>query len=899
MKKYLIALMIFQFLNFLLVIPCTAQQIIWKSKELNLYRDSIVQQHRFVAKAISSNELYSDYQSPANNFISPRIIFKFSINGKDNEMPPGQDHQYNDLSTSGYAETPLIVFGKQYKDSSITPDNITLAPNTRLKIRLDMRPVLAELKEKGYFTTFKGEKIYNEDLKAVYVAGNTAPLIWDFDNLVNHTGLQLKDEDGDGIYETTLVMNVAEERPKTAPVWKLSKDITAFPQYQSDFPITDAIYNLSLEEMQKAIEPDSTFRTGKEWAGVWTRDISYSIILSMAYLQPRVARNSLLRKVNKKGKIIQDTGSGGAWPVSTDRMIWAVAAFELYKATGDKDWLEQAYRIIRNSVDDDLNNIYDPETGMAKGESSFLDWREQTYPKWMQPADIYNSENLGTNAVHYQANMVLFQMATLLNDHTAAVKYKGIADRIKKGINKYLWQPGNGYYGQYLYGRNYKILSPKAEALGEALAVLFDIADSSRQQDIIQHTPLTPFGISCIYPQIPGIPPYHNNAVWPFVQTYWLWAAAKTGNERAVMESITDIYRPAAMFLTNKENFVADNGDFQGTQINSSNMLWSLSGNISIIHKVIFGIHFNTDGLLIRPFVPKALDGKRSLTNFSYRRATLNIEMEGWGNQISSFMLDGKRMQRAFIPAEITGTHSIRILMANRNFKERKISEVENATSPAMPAVVLSSGSLSWQPVANAKNYIVLKNGSSLANSSQTNIRVDQTSGYASYQVIAVDKNGLTSFASEPSDFFGPGVEQVFELEKYNLKASLGYKGFTGDGFVEISGSVNPEITVPLNVSQKGVYAIDLRYSNGNGPVNTENKCAIRTLFVNGKFAGTLVMPQRGRDEWSNWGYSNAVKVNLDKGTNKISVIFKDYNENMNEAINQAMLDNLRMIRLR
>jgi hypothetical protein len=365
------------------------------------------------------------------------------------------------------------------------------------------------------------------------------------------------------------------------------------------------------------------------------------------------------------------------------------------------------------------------------------------------------------------------------------------------------------------------------------------------------------------------------------------------------MESITDIYRPAAMFLTNKENFVADNGDFQGTQINSSNMLWSLSGNISIIHKVIFGIHFNTDGLLFQPFVPKALDGKRSLTNFSYRRATLNIDLEGWGNQISSFMLDGKRMQKAFVPAGITGAHTIRILMANRNFKERKINEVENATSPATPSVVLSSGTLSWQPVANAKNYVILKNGSSMANTTQINIRTDQTNGYGSYQVIAVDKNGLSSFASEPADFFGPGVEQVFELEKYNPKASLVYKGFNGDGFVEISGSVNPEITVPLTVSQKGVYAIDLRYSNGNGPVNTENKCAIRTLFVNGKFAGTLVMPQRGRDEWSNWGYSNAVKVNLDKGVNKISVVFKDYNENMNEAINQAMLDNLRMIRLR
>jgi len=53
---------------------------------------------------------------------------------------------------------------------------------------------------------------------------------------------------------------------------------------------------MSLEEMIKAVESDSTFRTGKEWAGVWTRDISYSIILSMAYLQPKVAINSLLKK---------------------------------------------------------------------------------------------------------------------------------------------------------------------------------------------------------------------------------------------------------------------------------------------------------------------------------------------------------------------------------------------------------------------------------------------------------------------------------------------------------------------------------------------------------------------------------------------------------------------------
>src|SRR5690606_8915300 len=101
-----------------------------------------------------------------------------------------------------------------------------------------------------------------------------------------------------------------------------------------------------------------------------------------------------------------------------------------------------------------------------------------------------------------------------------------------------------------------------------------------------------------------NIPPYHNNGIWPFVQTYWLLASAKAKNEAAVLEGIASIYRPEAMFLTNKENFVAENGDYLGTQINSSNMLWSLSGSLAIVHKVIFGIYYEDGYLKFNPFIP-------------------------------------------------------------------------------------------------------------------------------------------------------------------------------------------------------------------------------------------------------------------------------------------------------
>ena len=48
------------------------------------------------------------------------------------------------------------------------------------------------------------------------------------------------------------------------------------------------------------------------------------------------------------------TGTGGSWPVSTDRIIWAVAAWELYKVTGDGKWLDAIYPYIKQSVEDDI-----------------------------------------------------------------------------------------------------------------------------------------------------------------------------------------------------------------------------------------------------------------------------------------------------------------------------------------------------------------------------------------------------------------------------------------------------------------------------------------------------------------------------------------------------------------
>jgi len=867
---------------------------IYQSALYSLSTTQVIQ-GAFEATALSSTSLISNYQSPFNQEISPRLSFKFSLNGKDNEMVTGKNHSINLIPVNGSLTTPLIRFGHQYTDQVKVPEDVYLQSGTKITIRLDMRDILSSFKENGFYHTYDGQRIYKADFKGVFVAGSISPLIWDFDNLGNHKELELTDPHGDGIYTVTLEMNKTQEKKTTASFWQLTKDIFSFPQYHSAIPMMDALYNMALEEMENAIEPDGSFRTGKEWAGVWTRDISYSIILSMATLQPKVAEHSLLIKV-KNDRVIQDTGTGGSWPVSSDRMIWAVAAWEVYKTTGDREWLTKAYQIIKNSIEDDLKTIYDAETGLVKGESSFLDWRDQTYPKWMQSADIYDSENLGTNAVHYQANMVLSQMARLLKDDPAATKYAKIAGQIKTGINTHLWIPEKGYYGQYLYGRHFKILSPRAEALGEALTILFDIADSERQKTVVAQTPVTNFGIPCIYPQIPDIPPYHNDAIWPFVQSYWTLAAAKTGNAEAVVESLSSIYRPAALFLTNKENFVSSSGDFAGTQVNSSNMLWSLSGNISLIYKVIFGMETQENALIFKPFVPEVLGGERRLTNFKYRKAVLDISLSGYGNIIKSIMLDGNPLPLAKIPSDLSGSHCIVIVMANNELENSTTGLVNDYFSVAAPAAKITDGLLKWNKVEGAIKYLVLLNGKEIA--SQTGLSYPTITD-GEYQVIAMDKKEVLSFASEPLLRMDKQQPLIFFIDQVAEKSALPYLGCAGTGFAEISRTVNKRISIAVTIPETGTYAVDFRYANGNGPTNTENKCAIRTLTVDGSIAGTFVFPQRGKDEWSAWGFSNTNVVPLSKGVHQFTLTFEDWNENMNGAVNQAMLDYLRIIRLK
>lgn len=659
-------------------------------------------------------------------------------------------------------------------------------------------------------------------------------------------------------------------------VWKKKNDLSAFPTLETPYLIEEAVYNIGVDECVNAVEPDGTLRTGLEWGGVWTRDVSYSIIHSMSYMQTEAAKTSLMCKVNSKGEIIQDTGTGGAWPCSTDREIWVGAAWEIYKVTGDMQWLRTVYPIAKRSLEVDMRTVFEEKIGLVRGESSFIDWREQSYPVWMEPADIYDTKCLGTNMVFYIALTSAAEMGRILGDDVTSETFEAKAQHIKDGINKHLWMDDCGYYAQYLGGRNDDLLYTKSETLGQALSILWGVAEGARAARLSENMPVVDYGAPVFWPWIPDQPPYHNQAVWPFVQSYWIHACAKAGNEMGVLHGVGAVWRAAMMYATNKENYVADTGNWRGTQINSSNMLWSLSGNLSITFKLLLGMNFCADSILFAPVVPQSLKAVRTIRNFRYRNATLDVTVSGYGDRVRTFRLDGKEKGQYVIPGDLEGYHTVEIVMSDSFRNDLTINLQPAKWTSLMPSVRVEGDYMYWDMVEGADHYEVYVAGEKAMETSEGRVEI-KPEWTGDVQVVAVAADGTPSFPSEPFNL----SEKVFLKFRETM----------------LTMKEGKEFEVSMDVPESGEWSLSWNYANGTGPVNTDNNCGIRMLYVDGARVGINIFPHRGTDDWENWGWTIPETIGLSKGTHRFVLKCESDSDNMDKTVNDFKIRELCLTR--
>jgi hypothetical protein len=685
----------------------------------------------------------------------------------------------------------------------------------------------------------------------------------------------------EGGYETRALSNVELRstygRDGVAPItWKLTSDLHAYPALHSSLPILDSVYNLSLEELTKDIRPDQTLMAGAKWNGVWTRDVSYSTILSLAIIAPELTKNSLMAKVSH-GEIVQDTGTGGSWPVSSDRMVWALAAWEIYQVTGERAWLQKSYHIIQNSTIHDEPSVLAAANGLAYGESSFMDWREQTYPRWMNAVDIYSSQSLSNNAIHYQTYRILAQMARTLGEDGSA--YNRRARRIKRSMNRLLWMQDKGYYGEYLYGRAHPVLSPRMDALGESLAMLFEIATPAQQREMLKNLPLLDYGIPTVYPQTPGIPPYHNESVWPFVQAFWNLAAARNHADAIVADGLSVLLRHTSFFLTNKENLVASSGSPSGTEINSDRQLWSIAGNLAMVYRILFGMSFQADGIHLAPFIPTDFAGSYQLDDLRFRQATLSIHVSGSGSQIRTQTLDGKPFN-GIIPAILRGHHHVNLVLAGTDDRAITPHQSIDVIAPDTPEVRIEQNQLVWTAVPGASIYQVYRDGKPWQQIKGTvfPIGISLVKSAPEYQVEAIAENGIPSFMSAPI---------VDESHETVLSA-----WFDKDHHpVELMRETTVEAQTTITVIEGGIYELQIHYANGSGPITTDNQCGLRSLYIDQQFSGVIVMPQRGSEQWDDWALSNRIQHLFKPGKHTIELRMEKKDNNMNFIHNRVQVD--------
>ncbi len=576
--------------------------------------------------------------------------------------------------------------------------------------------------------------------------------------------------------------------------------------------ITDAAFDRG-----KPIACDC-FSTGEKWPFVWTRDLSYSVDLGLWRFDPDRARNSLrfkLSTVREPGAtqgtyVMQDTGSGGSWPISTDRVVWFLGARHLRDDAGFADTFDKA---LVDTLAQDRLYAYDPLVGLYRGETSFLDWREQTYPAWTKDnvVAIAQSFALSTNVLHYEA--LRLAAAGAGQRHAAeASRYAAEAEALKHAIDAHFWRADRGLYMSYIGGQINPEPYDTYDLLGLSLAISSGVADADRAREILAHYPSWPAGSPVIWPERADQAIYHNRAIWPFVSAYALRAARIADAPAQIAQQVRSLIRGAALGGSNMENFDlatmsvhVDEGPLSGPVVDSPRQLWSVAGYLNMVVEGVFGL---SDDDRIEPKLPVSLVPMLfgSEQDISLRMADRRIVLQ------RPAKLDGNLLV-ADTRTSSDGATVVRL-------KAVRVREVPVRTDAPMyapaapPAPDVKEQGADWRLTTPARGVLYVNGRRHGAIDGAAN--VPRQSALQCFDVTAVDAGGLESLHS-PAVCEGP--------------------------LARVDGAGPWQWTAP----KAGRFQLRLSYTNDHGPIASGVTAAVKLMTIRcGKApsqALTVVMP--------------------------------------------------------
>ena len=411
------------------------------------------------------------------------------------------------------------------------------------------------------------------------------------------------------------------------------------------------------------------FRAGGEYDTPWTRDAAVNTWNAGRFLAPDVARDTLLAVCTPDEQglpIIQPDNQ--KW----DRVVWILGAWQYCLATGDREFLDIARGITARSLARLKAERFDEAFGLYRGGSFFNDGIAG-YPK-----DLYEP-GLDSSFVgdHPKCDRIFCLSTNLLycealRIHARMGGDEGIWLRFRENLRQKFQNPdGTLRYILYPDGRH----DDSKELAGHAFGVLFGVFPG----EVLKALDREKFGIPSIMPPFPGLfsedrPGRHNNLIWPFLNGFYIRAAAKCGMTDAVERELRLM---TALFDGDFREIYSpyDGRPHGGWQLGGDGcrghlwhscraQTWSATGYLGAVISGVFGVEPDESHLQLHPCVPESL-ADPALYGLTLRGWTLDIRIHGFGTKIEEMTLDGARISGP-IPYGAPGTKQILELRLGR-----------------------------------------------------------------------------------------------------------------------------------------------------------------------------------------------------------------------------------------
>ena len=747
-------------------------------------------------------------------------------------------------------------------------------------------------------------------------------------------------------------METSAPRRASSPNPRVIVELEDAPVLRTGHTLFDAAYALALAEARELsvprirdaawndgleIEcpPPGCFETGAEWPYVWTRDTGYALQLGLAFFDPPRGLSSLLFKVSDRREggspeFVQDTGTGGSWPISTDRVVLALGARALrpYLSAADRQRFDaRFYEALGNTLARDRQTVFDPEDGLYRGEQSFLDWREQSYPAWAATdlAHIGMSKSLSTNVAHLEALRFFATLAAERGEPTRAAEAQAQAAELSAAIVLGFSLAGEELLSSLIYTKLDEAPARRFDLLGLSLAISAGVLPEAQGRAALSAYPTLPFGPPVMWPQEQFVPIYHNRAIWPFVTAQAAIAAKQVDHPAIVSHALRSLFEAAVLFLSNLENLelvsglsYVEDGVYSGPVVGSERQLWLVGGYLGAVNEVLFGLEAEEQGLRVRPYLPKSLRAALfrdsevlQLSRFPFQGRHLSIRLllpppsarRAGIYRVGSRRFNGASISDALIPVDLWAEENlleIQLLDADEapGPEMRELTDVSDyrqlfgPRTPQIESVSRDAGgvSVSWQGAGETLSDIefsLRRNGLEIA------------AGLAGTVLQHLDAAGLgvgrvpcyslesryraswnVSHRSKPVCLFdAPDAVQSFQADAFTATGGT-LSQEHGRWHYQSWGDPGHQISSPTFVAARsGTHLIQLVGANGAGPHDTGltaggKRLSVRTVPADNLVAeGLVFLPQTG--SWADWRESAFVSAELTAG-NAYRVILDD-----------------------